>query len=281
MELVMTRKSVRVCGGQTAYWECSPERQDSLIILHGFRGNHRALIPMSRHLSAYRIILPDRPGYGESDRLDKQHTLLNYSHWLDEFIGRLDLARFSVWGHSNGATIALIQAAQGHRKPSATVAVSVALLPGSILQRLTTSYYQLGRVMPTTLRKLWLTNRVMANTSGRVLFKTTRGQELNALLSEGILDLRSINPDVILEEYFNAIHTDLDPYVSSISAPILFVAGARDIIAPLSQVRSLASKARRGTLQIMSDQGHMAPIEAPGATAALTGHFLNSIGAHQ
>jgi pimeloyl-ACP methyl ester carboxylesterase len=186
-----------------------------------------------------------------------------------------------VWGHSHGAIIALIQAAQGNCKPSATVAVSVALLPGGILKWLTTSYYQLGRVMPTTLRKLWLTNRVTANASGRVLFKTTRGQDLNALLAEGILDLPTIKPDVILEEYLSAIHTDLDPYVSSISAPVLFVAGARDIIAPLSQVRSLVSKAPLGTLQIMWDQGHMVPIEVPGATAALTKRFLNSIGAHQ
>lgn len=277
----MTRRSISACGGRTVYWEYNPDLPDTLIMLHGFRGNHRALIPVARHLDTYRIILPDRPGYGESDRLDVPHTLHNYSRWLDEFIGQLSLTRFSVWGHSQGATIALLHAAQGLRKPSAIVAVSVPVLPRGILHWLTTSYYQLGCMMPATLRRLWLTNRVIEYAIGQILLKTTRGQERNALLSEAMHNLPSIRPDVISEEFFSTIHADLSAYVGTIMVPILFVVGARDIIAPLSRVRSLASEARRGTLEIMLGQGHMVPLEIPEATAVLTAHFIDSVVDHQ
>jgi pimeloyl-ACP methyl ester carboxylesterase len=275
----MAKASIPTCGGRTTYWECNPDKPGALIILHGLRGSHQALIPMSEYLNSYRVILPDRPGYGESDRFSETHTVLNYSSWLDEFISQLGLTHFVVWGHSYGATIALIHAARGSRKPLAAVVVSTPL-PGRALEWLGALYYQVGRAMPTTLRKLWLTNKAMERAAGGILLKATHGQERNRLLSEGVLNLEHIQPDVITEEYFSAIRTDLHPCVKTIAAPILFVTGARDIIAPLNHVRNLVSEAQQGILHVMPDQGHLAPLEAAGKTAALTDQFLQNIVGH-
>ena len=277
MESATARKSIRICGRQTTYWEYHSERPNAIIILHGFRGNHHALIPLSRRLNTHRVILPDRPGYGESDPLDKHHTPPNYAHWLDGLIERLGLGDFAVWGHSYGATIALIHAARGNRKPSAAIAVSPAPLSGGMLQSLTTLYYQIGQMMPNSLRRVWLTNSVMERTTGRILLMSTHGKKRDELLSDGIAAVRSARLDVISEEYFSGVHTDLDPYVAGIALPTLFVAGAKDVVAPLSHVRNLASKAQRGTLQILEEQGHLAPIEVPEEIAALTEQFLTIV----
>lgn len=272
----MIKASIPTCDGNTTYWESNAERPDALILLHGFRGNHRQLMPMSQYFHRYRIILPDRPGYGESDRLNKGHTGLNYSYWLDDFIGRLGLTNFVVWGHSYGATLALIHGARGSRKPLAIVAVS-APLPGQAILWPGTVYYQLGCIMPAAWRRMWLVNRSVDKATGRLLLKKTGGKERRALLAETLQNLTCIQPDVVSEEYFSSIHADLFTYVEAISVPILFMTGAKDILAPLNRVRSLAFNAQQGSLYIMPDLGHLAPIEAAKETAIVTERFLDRI----
>jgi pimeloyl-ACP methyl ester carboxylesterase len=114
----------------------------------------------------------------------------------------------------------------------------------------------------------------MENATGRLLFKTTRGQERKALFSERNANLPLLKPRVITEEYLSSLRTDLETYVGAVTVPILFIAGARDIIVPLSEIRRLASKARWGVLEVMPDQGHMAPLEVPATIASLTEEFL-------
>jgi pimeloyl-ACP methyl ester carboxylesterase len=57
----------------------------------------------------------------------------------------------------------------------------------------------------------------------------------------------------------------------------MIIAGARDVIVPLQQLEQLVSHMRDGTLVVMEDQGHLAPIERPAATATITKRFINGL----
>lgn len=83
-----------------------------IVILHGGWGYD--IYPFDRQIAAlappYRIVAPDRTGYGGSGRLVRQETDFHRRAAEETFavIAALRLDRPIVWGHSDGAVIALM-----------------------------------------------------------------------------------------------------------------------------------------------------------------------------
>lgn len=83
-----------------------------LVILHGGWGY--AIYPFDRQIDAlaptHRCIAPDRTGYGGSGRLLRQETDFHHRAAAETFavIEALQLDAPIVWGHSDGAVIALL-----------------------------------------------------------------------------------------------------------------------------------------------------------------------------
>jgi len=82
-----------------------------LIILHGGWGYD--IYPFDRQLAAFeqahRIVIPDRTGYGASGALDVQRVDF-HQRAADETLALMDVLaidRAVLWGHSDGAVIAL------------------------------------------------------------------------------------------------------------------------------------------------------------------------------
>jgi pimeloyl-ACP methyl ester carboxylesterase len=84
----------------------------AIVILHGGWGYD--VYPFDRQVAALsrdcRIVIPDRTGYGRSGRLDRQHTDFHERAAAETWavIGELHLGRPVLWGHSDGAVIALL-----------------------------------------------------------------------------------------------------------------------------------------------------------------------------
>jgi pimeloyl-ACP methyl ester carboxylesterase len=85
-----------------------------LIVLHGGWGYE--IYPFDRQIAAlernYRIVIPDRTGYGGSSRLAAQEVDFHRRAAGETLalMDELDLDRPVVWGHSDGAVIALLMA---------------------------------------------------------------------------------------------------------------------------------------------------------------------------
>jgi pimeloyl-ACP methyl ester carboxylesterase len=83
-----------------------------IVILHGGWGYE--IYPFDRQIAAlsagHRIVAPDRTGYGGSGRLDRQPTDFHRRAAEETFavIEALGLHRPIVWGHSDGAVIAVL-----------------------------------------------------------------------------------------------------------------------------------------------------------------------------
>ena len=85
-----------------------------IVILHGGWGYE--IYPFDRQIGAlaadHRLLIPDRTGYGGSGRLERQEIDF-HSRAADEtlaIIEALGLERPVLWGHSDGAVIALLMA---------------------------------------------------------------------------------------------------------------------------------------------------------------------------
>jgi pimeloyl-ACP methyl ester carboxylesterase len=83
-----------------------------IVILHGGWGYE--VYPFDRQIAAlagsHRCVAPDRTGYGGSGRLVRQETDFHHRAAAETFavIDALGLERPVVWGHSDGAVIALL-----------------------------------------------------------------------------------------------------------------------------------------------------------------------------
>jgi pimeloyl-ACP methyl ester carboxylesterase len=273
----MNRRTVMVRGKQVVYWERNHHWPQTIVLLHGFRGNHRGLLDMARHLPGYRLIMPDLPGYGESEALDGPHTLQNYAKWFDLFVEALELQEYVSWSHSYSGSIALIHAARGKHKPQAMISVSLAAVRRDWPSFLSTLYYRLGQRLPKGLQHRWIASRMIDHATGRWLFMTATTARRKFLQRRGDKNLPLMNALVVTEEYLSALDTDLDWYARRVDIPVLIVAGARDIIVPVKRLERLVSLIDRGALEVLDDQGHLAPIERPGATATITKRFMNQL----
>jgi len=84
----------------------------AIVILHGGWGYE--IYPFERQIAAlavhHRVVVPDRTGYGQSGRIERQATDFHHRAAAETFalIDALALDRPIVWGHSDGAVIALL-----------------------------------------------------------------------------------------------------------------------------------------------------------------------------
>ncbi len=88
----------------------------TVLMLHGvptWSFTFRKIIPECV-AAGNRVIVPDLPGFGESDKppVSKLYSLKQMVDWVDEFIIRLELKKSFLFVHDWGAIIGLILAAK-------------------------------------------------------------------------------------------------------------------------------------------------------------------------
>jgi len=270
----MIRHAITVIGRETVYWERNPEAEATMVMLHGFRGNHMGLTDIAQHFSDYRLILPDLPGYGESAPLAQAHTIEDYALWLDAFIAELGLTQWASWSHSYSGAIALIQAAMGNHKPTAVISVSPPVLRRDAALWLTTAYYQMGRPMPRNMQKKWLASTNIDKISSRLMIYDVSESRRHTLAERGARNLATLDPKVVTEGFMSVLKLKLETYAPKVTMPVLVIAGAHDPVVPLVKLKRTVRLMPDSQLDIVADQGHLAPIERPAATATLTKRFL-------
>ena len=86
-------RSLIVDGAETRFWDYGDhEASTTIVMVHGFRGDHHGLEAVVAQLQGLRIISPDLPGFGESAAFDTApHSIDSYAAWLAEFLRLLAL----------------------------------------------------------------------------------------------------------------------------------------------------------------------------------------------
>lgn len=103
----VAEKQCVTTGIQTCYLEAGSG--PAVVLLHGASaaagiGWYPVIGPLSR---AFRVITPDCPGHGESDKPVAAYDTPFFRDWLDAFLDALDLPSVSLVGLSQGGAIAL------------------------------------------------------------------------------------------------------------------------------------------------------------------------------
>jgi pimeloyl-ACP methyl ester carboxylesterase len=284
-------RSALVDGSRTAFWEYGDQDADTTIVLvHGFRGDHHGLEPIAARLAEFRVIVPDLPGFGASEPLRGEHDIDAYAHWLNAFVSSLALrGRLVLLGHSFGSIVVsamLASQAGGEDGPRPGLVVLINPIgapalkgPRAVFTRLAIFYYWLAAVLPESLGFALLRNRMIVRVMSEAMAKT-RDRPLRRWINDQHARYFSAfaNRAVVLEAFRASVSHDVSEYAARIPAPILLIAADRDDITPLPAQRRLEALFPDARLHVVEGVGHLVHYEAPDIAADEVRGFVSERG---
>ena len=277
------RHTAEIDGNLSVYYEYPSigHSDKTLVMIHGYRGNHRGLQAIAAGLTKYRVIIPDLPGFGESGPLKTTHSIQAYSDWLHKFLGVLQLTeKAHLMGHSFGSLVVGFYSTQ-HTPISVSLVnpVSSPALEGqrAALTNLTKLYYSLASALPNALGQWLLRSKlavmvmsvVMAKTKQRTLRRWIHRQHLS-----NFSDFATV--EVATEGYEASISMDLSKLAGLISSPVLVVAATLDDITDIESQRRVSELYPNSTYREIQGVGHLVHYEAPDQAARFITEFLDN-----
>ena len=249
-----TTRDVVVDGRKIAARESDEPGANTLILLHGLGAHQRSWDRVAKSLKEFRVITFDYAGHGRSDPLDHYSVdrLLDDLRAVIDQLGVHD--DYVVIGHSLGADLALLHAAQG--EPRGVVLVDGALVTSP----------------PETD---WESFSIM---EGRLISKVLMffGRRLGVAPSMSIHEIRSLTEDL------EARRRDFGELLTSLNVPVLYVIGDQpDKVADgqlihESKMRAAAEiKSRYNVPVEYVPCGHFVPLRQAGRLSNLIRHFAS------
>jgi pimeloyl-ACP methyl ester carboxylesterase len=255
---------------RAAWWEYGePGAGPTLLLVHGFRGDHHGLEPVVSFLPGVHVIAPDLPGFGASDPLPAEHSIDGYAAWLARFADAIGLPDdVVVIGHSFGTIVAAKALADGFPASRAILLNPIASPalegPNALGTRLSSLYFGLGSALPEGLGNALLTSRVITRGAGAFLAKTK-----DPALRRWIHNQHDryfsgyANRRVVVEAFHASVDHDITEWADRLTLPVHLVAAEHDDITTLEDVRELAGMLPDATLAVLRDVGHLVHYEKP------------------
>ena len=253
-----------------------------VILLHGLGATNASMLPTLQALAPrYRVVAPDLPGFGDSDKPLRPLHAGFYARWLLQFMDALGVERAHLVGNSMGGRVAI---EAGLRHPQrigrlGLLAPSPAFLRGR-------EYVHLVRVLRPELALLpvpmprWQVQRTLRGMFARpsrladAWYDAAVDEFLRVFDSpRGRICFFSAARQIYLEEP----HEGRGRFwgrLPGLAGPALFVWGARDRLVPVGFARHVEQALPAATSVILDDCGHVPQYERPDDTHGLLGAFL-------
>ncbi|MHA7269272.1 alpha/beta fold hydrolase [Arthrobacter sp. HLT1-20] len=280
---------LELAGTPVHYWEYAAAQAGArtIVMVHGFRGDHHGLERVVERLPEYRIIMADLPGFGESPAFapggvaGRSHDIAGYGDFLNDFLVALNLGPNTVLlGHSFGSIVVshFVATHPGRVYPLILVnpIASPALEgPKGIMTKLAVFYYWASAKLPARLGNALLRSKLVVHIMSVTMAKT-REPELLAFIHgqhhayfSGFADR-----DMLLESFRASVSGTVREVAAQLQLPTLLIAGAQDEIATLPHQHKLEELLPQGELVVIENVGHLIHYETPEPAAAAITDFL-------
>jgi pimeloyl-ACP methyl ester carboxylesterase len=284
-ELPIRHEVVSVLGSSTHYWVYGPEdAATTIVISHGYRGEHHGLEPVIAQLRDVRIIGPDLPGFGESSPMtEARHDIPGYAAWYGAFLDALGLNGSAiVLGHSFGSMVTSYAVAKGIVTTPKLVLVNPIAAsaldgPSRIRTQGTVVYYRLAMLLPERLGHWLLDNWLVIRFMSLSLAKT-RDKALRRFIHDQHHTYfgRFSDRRTVVEGFEASISTDVSSVAAEIAVPTLLIGAEHDLITTVPQLEALQEKMANATLHVVPDVGHLIHYEKSREAAELIVDFLGA-----
>ncbi|MCU1521852.1 MAG: alpha/beta hydrolase [Arthrobacter sp.] len=281
-----TAAEVVLGGARVAYWSYEPLRVTSdtrtILVVHGFRGDHHGLLRVADQLPDMRLIMPDLPGFGSSAAFEADvHSVERYGRFIAELMAALDLGPGTVLlGHSFGSIVASHFVAGNPGAVANLILINPIAAPAlegakGLMTKLAILYYQAAARLPRRLGQALLRSQLivrvmseaMAKTPDKALRRFVHAQH-NAYFSA------FADRDSLLEAFKASVGNNVSEVASRLTLPVLLIAGEQDEIAALADQHKLLALLPDGHLDVIPGVGHLIHYETPEPAAGFIRRFL-------
>jgi pimeloyl-ACP methyl ester carboxylesterase len=275
-------RDLQVLGSRVRYWEYgTPGVGPTIVVVHGYRGDHHGLEPVVRLLPDFHIVSPDLPGFGDSTPMtEAPHSIAGYGRWLRAFLDELGGGTGAVLlGHSFGSIVVAHAVADGVPARAVILINPIADDPAKVTGiGATRFYYAVARRLPERAARAWLANPLvvqgmsvkLAKTRDRALRRFIHGQHHTYFSRFG-------SRTSIVEGFDASLSTTVAAVAERIPQPVLLIAGERDEVAPLAGQFELLDTFPDARLDVIPGVGHLIHYETPDAAAHAIRSFLTDL----
>ncbi|WP_083404619.1 MULTISPECIES: alpha/beta fold hydrolase [unclassified Curtobacterium] len=269
----VVHRSVQVDGRTTHYWEYGPaDAEQTVLAVHGFRGDHHGLETIAAHLEGVRVVVPDLPGFGISDPLAVS-DIESYVAWVTGFHAALGLTRDTVvLGHSFGSIVVAAAVAAGLDTRLLVLVNPIAAPalqgPRAVATGIAIGYYRAGAVLPRPIGLGLLRNPAIVRVMSLAMLKS-HDRDLRRWVHDQHDRYFSAfaNRTSVLEAFRTSVTHDVSEYADRIDVPVLMIAAERDDITAVPEQQALARRLRDAELVVIPEVGHLVHYETPAPAA--------------
>jgi pimeloyl-ACP methyl ester carboxylesterase len=272
----------QINGSDVYFWEYNPDKKQTIVVVHGFRGTHHGLESIIKELPEYRFIVPDLPGFGKSTPMvSAPHTIDGYADCIYKLIPHSKSDQIFLLGHSMGSVIvAKLISDYPHLTTKAVFINPISAKPSEGIGRVKlfpgVLYHQLaGKILPEKIGLHILKNKQLF-LLGSASMTMTRDKALRKIIHWNHVTYMKEFSDrkTLLEAFESSAISTIADYKDSITIPTLFIAGTRDAIAPIKSQRTLTGKMAQAMLVEIENVGHIIHYEKPRLAAKAIKNFI-------
>jgi pimeloyl-ACP methyl ester carboxylesterase len=229
-----------------------------VLLLHGWGINSGSFDVLSRDLAGagYRVLRPDLPGFGASERPRAVWGVSNYADFIKAFTAKLGAEPDLIIGHSFGGRIAIKLAGLKLLKPKRLVLMNSAGIKQS--QSLRNQGFKIIAKIGKFITNL-------------PIFSVWRGPLRQRLYgAAGSTDYLQAGPMKAI--FLKTIQEDLRGNAAEINIPTLLIWGKNDVTTPVKDAQILKGCIPSARL-VMLDAGHFVYLDQPDQVAGLIKEF--------
>ncbi len=105
-------EGARNCNGQTIHYYRAESANPHLLLIHGISDNGLCWLRLAQDLAgSYDIIMVDLRGHGSSSKPAEVYSIQDHAADVAGLLTNLDLGKTAIMGHSLGASVAALLAA--------------------------------------------------------------------------------------------------------------------------------------------------------------------------
>ena len=237
----------------------------NILLIHGLGGFAERWSTVMPILSKkYRVIAPDLPGYGYSDKPSIDYTPEFFSQFIFDFLDVLDIKKTNMIGTSlGGQLVAEFAIAQ-----TKMVEKIILVCPSGVMKSSTPTLdaYSMAALYPsydtvkTAYEMMTGSKNVTTESIEGFIKRMTQPNAKMAFMST-LLALKNSPP--------------ITNRLSNITVPTMVIWGKKDTLIPIKYANDFVSSIKNCQLEIMENCGHTPHIEDPDKFSQIVLNFLN------
>jgi len=240
--------------------------EPALVFLHYWGGSSRTWDAVVSELAnGHRSVAVDHRGWGLSEAPPQGYAIADMADDVQDVIATLRLSHYVLVGHSMGGKVAQLLASRRPQGLAGVVLVapsppSPTILPDEQRAAMAAAY-------ESRVSIAWVLDNVL---TAAPLDDRLREQVIADSL-RGAREAKAAWPNAAMRE-------DITQEVGSIDVPVLVVGGELDQVDPVETLRrEVLPRIAGARLNVLPGTGHLSPLEAPSALAAIIRQFLGEL----